>query len=108
MSAQSAATDGDWAAAARPGRECSKISMAMLSLVSIQLIEFRSTSWPCFPRRLRGLLSLACPRESNQREGHPDGLPLFEGCPALLALLRAPNSRLQTAQSLRQEARFIA
>jgi hypothetical protein len=73
-----------------------------------------------FPRWLRGLLSLACPRESNQREGHPDGWVAFGDFPARLALLRARLTRcsgeiksdlksdLISPEQLKQEARFPA
>jgi hypothetical protein len=71
-------------------------------------VLFFASALAFFPPWLGGLLSLVCPRESNQREGHPDGLPATRVPCAPRPFARAPNSRLQTAQSLRQEARFIA
>ena len=43
---------------------------------SIQSINKFIISFKQLVSLLRELLSLACPRESNQREGHPDALSL--------------------------------
>jgi hypothetical protein len=46
-------------------------------------------------------LSLACPRERNQREGHPTLSPRFARCPALLAGLGPARTRPSMASNIR-------
>ena len=47
------------------------------------------------------LLSLACPRERNQREGHPALAPDFVRCPALLAGLGPARTRTSMCSNMR-------
>ena len=46
-------------------------------------------------------LSLACPRERNQRDGHPTLAPDFVRCPALLAGLGPARTRASLRSNMR-------